>query len=193
MGVPKALLEYAPGTSFLDQLTRLFAGAGCEVLAVLGKDAARVRALHPHVGWVENEGWQHGQLSSVRVALSHALAHGAERVLVCPVDMPALQASTVEAVRGALDGAEAAVATWRGQPGHPLGLSRAGAQKVLEMADIPHLEAALARLAVRRVPVEDPGVCLNFNLPEDYERHFGHSPRPLTALPPRAGADPAPG
>lgn len=177
MGMPKALLEYAPGVSFLEHLARLFADAGCEVLAVLGKDAEQVRALHPDVGWVENEGWREGQLSSVRVGLSRALDRGAARILVCPVDMPALRSSTVDAVRGALDGHDGVVATYRGRPGHPLGLSRAAGEKVLGMAGLPHLEAALERLDIRPVPVEDPGVCLNFNLPEEYERHFGHPPR----------------
>ena len=42
MGMPKALLEYEKGKSFLTQLAKTFEKVGCRVLAVVGKDAAAV-------------------------------------------------------------------------------------------------------------------------------------------------------
>lgn len=175
-GIPKALLEYAPGVSFLDHLVGQFSAVGCEVVAVLGKDAEQVRRLHPKVEAVENPRWKEGQFSSVKVGLAHAVLGRARMVLICPVDAPQLKPETIAAMQKGLGAADAAVPTYEGQPGHPLVLSRSAAARILEMAEVPHLEAALVHLAVQEVVVDDPGVILNLNTPADYKRVFGKAP-----------------
>ncbi|HLL55395.1 MAG TPA: NTP transferase domain-containing protein, partial [Myxococcaceae bacterium] len=117
-----------------------------------------------------------GQFSSARVGLREALARGAERILLCPVDIPGWAPATARAVAEALSCADAAVPTHGGERGHPLGLTRAAAERVLADGAAEHLRQALGRLDVREVPVEDPGAVRDFDTPEDYARFFGRPP-----------------
>jgi molybdenum cofactor cytidylyltransferase len=177
MGMPKAVLELEKGRSFLQGLTSTFAKAGCDVVAVIGAGADEVR-LHPaRAALVENPDWPSGQFSSVKVGLRAALAEGAQVVLVHPVDVPMIRASTVKAVLAALDGHDAAAPQYEGAAGHPLALTRAAAERVLAMTGVPHLEAAQAKLDVAKVVTRDPAVLVNLNTPEVYERVLGVAPR----------------
>jgi len=184
MGVPKALLAYEGGPgpgeqSFLDVLAHTFRAAGCDVLAVVGCDAERILAVHPGLDAVRNPDWlAGGQFSSAKVGLREALSRGAEAILLCPVDQPALRPATVTAVRQALGGAgvEAVVPTYEGRRGHPLGLTLETARKVLASPEEPHLEAALLRLSVSEVAVTDAGAVRDVDTPEEYQRLLGRPP-----------------
>lgn len=175
MGVSKALLD-AGGATFLEVLSRTFEEAGCRVLAVIGADAATVRARHGSAWLVENAAWQRGQFSSAKVGLSAALDAGADVVLVHPVDAPLLRADTVRVVLAATGGHGGAVPVHRGRPGHPLALTRKAAERVLA-GDAPHLEAAQRGLDVVRVDVDDSGVVEDVDTTEAYEKAFGRPPK----------------
>lgn len=175
MGSPKALLAAAPGQTFLARLAQTFTQAGLAPLVVLGSQADRIRAAHPTVASVVNAKWPDGQLSSVRVGLRAALAQGAQRVLVHPIDMPLITAATAEAVLQALHDAPSAIATCSGRAGHPLGLRREAVQTVLE-ASAATLEGAIAPLVCAHVGLTDPAVLDNLNTPEAYQARFGVPP-----------------
>ncbi len=176
MGLPKALLEYEKNRSFVGHLASIFAKAGCAPRVVTGKDTEAIRSHHPELVLIPNAQWEEGQFSSVKAGMRSALEEGADVLALHPVDMPTLRSSTISALLSSLDGAEAAVPEFEGAPGHPLLLSRAAAEKVLAMDDVPHMEAALARLNLRRVPTKDPGVMVNLNTPDIYERILGSPP-----------------
>jgi molybdenum cofactor cytidylyltransferase len=177
MGFSKALLEYEEGETFLQHIASVFAGAGCDVLAVVGYEAARVAAEHRELASVENERWNDGQLSSARVGIARALEEGAPVILVHPVDLPSILVDTVRALLSHSTPHRATVPQHRGRLGHPLVLPRACAEKVLKLERAQTLEAALATIESEVVSVDDPGVDLNFNTPQDYERAFGRPPR----------------
>jgi len=179
MGFTKALLEFAEGETFLRHLAGVFASSGCEVLAVTGHQAARVAAAHPNLTTVENGGWDKGQLSSARVGIAHALAAKASVVLVHPVDAPAIRAATVRLLLSHCTARRPTVPAYLEKSGHPLLLPRACAEEVLSLGIAGSLEAALASIGYDTVPVEDPGVALNLNTPEDYQRAFGRPPGEL--------------
>jgi len=174
MGMPKALLKYDETHSFLSRLCATFEEAGCEVLVVAGAEADRVAKMHPNISIVRNDGWEQGQLSSVRVGLSEALKRGADLVLVHPVDMPEVQAATVAALRKQALG-DGALPLYDGQRGHPLALPAAAAREVLKR-DAPPLADATFRMHLQGVDVPDPGTVVNFNEPADYRRVFGRDP-----------------
>jgi CTP:molybdopterin cytidylyltransferase MocA len=184
MGKPKALLEYSRGETFLGHLAAMCRQVGFEPLAVVGCEAEAVLGAHPGLSCVENAGWREGgQLSSARVGLREALSRGAERVLLCPVDIPGWTPETAEAVARVLEDAEAAsgavlaaVPVFGGERGHPLGLTRAAAERVLADGAAEHLRAALRQLEVREVPVADEGAVRDFDTPEEYQRFFGRPP-----------------
>ena len=177
MGAPKARLEYSPGESFLRHLAGVFRSAGCDVLAVLGHDAARIEADHPDIRSVRNERWREGQLSSARLGIAAALEAGEAVILVHPVDVPTIAPTTVQALLSRPPNKQrAAIPLFRGAAGHPLLLPRACAEAILLQSE-PTLEAALKLVGVDEVPVDDAAVVSNINTAEDYARVFGRAPR----------------
>jgi molybdenum cofactor cytidylyltransferase len=177
MGLPKALLD-AGGETFFVRLCRVFREAGCDVIGVTGADDRAIRDAGPsQVRWVENRDWRSGQWSSVKVGLQAALDAGAERILLHPVDVPRLRAETAGALLSALGMAEAVVPVSSGSRGHPVALTGPAARRVLSLQDVPHLEAALERLGVRELVVDDAGTTQETDTPEEYQTLFGHLPR----------------
>ncbi|MGQ0504818.1 MAG: nucleotidyltransferase family protein [Myxococcaceae bacterium] len=176
MGFPKALLEYEKNRSFLGHLASIFSKAGCDPLAVTGKDTELVRTHHPELRVVSNPDWEDGQFSSVRKGLQAALDEGADVIAIHPVDMPTVRVSTVSSLFGKLNGSQGVVPEFEGATGHPLLLTRGAVEQVLQMQDVPHLEAAISRLNIKRVNTKDPGVMVNLNTPDVYERILGSAP-----------------
>lgn len=186
MAHPKALIEHEGGKSFLQSLASTFAKAGCSVMGVVGKDSEAIREQHPGLDLVEAERWQDGPLASVKAGLEAALEAGADVVLLHPVDMPALRASTLKSLLKMVGEADEVLRPeFEGAPGWPLVLSRSAVER-LRTAEGTQVEAALTSLKLRRVPVKDPGVVVNINTPETYERLFGMAPR-LAPPPKRRG------
>ncbi len=179
MGHPKALIEHEGGKSFLQSLASTFGKAGCSIIGVVGHDGETVREQHPAVHLVESERWQDGQLSSVKAGIEAALQEGAEAVLLHPVDMPALRASTIKTLlKGLNDSMDGLRPEFEGASGYPIVLSRAAAERLYGGdSGETQLEAAVRGMQIRRVAVKDPGVVVNLNTPEIYERLFGSAPR----------------
>ncbi|MFL5318180.1 MAG: NTP transferase domain-containing protein [Myxococcaceae bacterium] len=177
IGHPKALLEYDSGKSFLDIVAAAIRKGGADVKVVLGYESEAIRARHPELDFVVNDEWEKGgQFSSVLLGLRSVLEDGCDRVLVHPVDMPAVRASTFAALVKANFTSDGAVPEFESATGHPLVLSANAAKKVVGMKNVPHLEAAQKELKIERVKVRDPGVVVNFNAPEIYERLLGSAP-----------------
>jgi molybdenum cofactor cytidylyltransferase len=175
MRIPKALLAYSESETFLQHLVEVYESAGCRTLAVVGAGAEQIARAHPSLELALNQSWESGQFSSALVGLE--AARSAQRVLLHPVDTPMLQAASIDALLSGLGEGEAIAPQYRGAPGHPLVLSAEGARKIAEQKSAPHLEAALRFVKLRQISVEDPGVAMNLNTPEDYQRVFGHPPR----------------
>ncbi len=188
MGYPKALIEHEGGRSFLQSLTSTFGKAGCAVIGVIGKDAPAVREQHPSLNLVESERWEDSQLASVKTGLEAALAEGADVILLQPVDMPALRASTLKSLIKALgDSTEGLRPEFEGAAGYPVVLSRPAAERLRgKDSGETQLEGALRDFQIRRIAVKDPGVVVNINTPDTYERLFGTPPK--LAPPPRRRA-----
>ncbi|MBN1208908.1 MAG: NTP transferase domain-containing protein [Myxococcaceae bacterium] len=186
MAHPKALIEHEGGRSFLQSLASTFGKAGCALLGVIGKDAEAVREQHPALMLVESPRWQDGPMASIKAGLEVALEEGADVVLLHPVDMPAVRASTLKALLKAMGEADEALRPeFEGAPGYPVMLSRGLAEQLMG-SSVAQLDAALQGVKVRRVSVKDPGVVVNINTPETYERLFGMQPR--LAPPPKRRA-----
>jgi molybdenum cofactor cytidylyltransferase len=192
MAHPKALIEHEGGRSFLQSLASTFGKAGCAVMGVIGKDAEAVRDQHPSLMLVESPRWQDGPMSSIKAGFTAALEEGAEVVLLHPVDMPAVRASTLKSLLKAMgESDEGLRPEFEGAPGYPVVLSRAVAERLME-AGATQLDAALQGVKLRKVSVKDPGVVVNINTPETYERLFGMQPK-LAPPPKRRGKKAASG
>jgi nicotine blue oxidoreductase len=162
MGRPKALLVYQ-GETFLARLVRLFHGAGCETIVVVGgADDARIRPVVPQrAEYVFAPDWADGMRASLRAALAQVPRGD---VLLTHVDRPRVAPSTLQLLTDAEGGL---IPTFEGRGGHPIRLPAAVRSHIMQPGDAP-LKTLLG--AVQRVPVDDPGVRLNINTPSDYAR-----------------------
>jgi len=174
VGGPKGLLTLG-GESFLARCARLLdRPAITEILAVIGCQAERLRALPDvpeRVRFVLHARYADGMLSSLLRGLDEADAAGAEAVLVHPVDHPIVSVRTVDAVLGGLEsGAAIVVPSVAGRRGHPAGFAR---------LSWPALRAADPRQGARDVLRShpdwvthvdgDPGCVMGVNTQQDYE------------------------
>ncbi|WP_223641380.1 NTP transferase domain-containing protein [Corallococcus sp. EGB] len=179
MSHPKALIEHEGGKSFLQSLASTFgkAGGGMSVLGVVGSDEVAVREQHPSLELVTSRDWEKSLMASVKAGLEAALADDPDVVLLHPVDMPAVRATTLKTLLKAVGESGTVLRPeFEGAPGWPLILTADMARK-LHDAEGDKLEEAVRALSPRQLAVKDPGVVVNINTPEVYERLFGGPPK----------------
>ncbi|HZA15215.1 MAG TPA: NTP transferase domain-containing protein [Myxococcaceae bacterium] len=179
----EANLEYEKGRSFLRWLSSTFSKAGCDPLGVVRGTDADVRERHPDAYLVEVTNGE----NAVRAGIRAALDDGAEAVLLHSVERPAIRSSTIDKLLKSLEGGDGVVPDFEGAPGQPVVLTRAAAEKLLQLDGEPQVNAIPRRLQLRRVPTRDPGVLVNIDTPDAYERLLGSKPH-LAPLPKRRGA-----
>lgn len=179
MGAPKALL--APGgRSFLARVVGTLVDAGVEdVVVVTGPhhDAITAEVEAWPEGWpvrvVHNATPAGDQLSSIRAGLDVLDRPGVNGVLVALVDHPLVTVSTLARLREAFAAGGAPVLRPRcaGRHGHPVVFARETFD-ALRAASPDGAKSVLRRFADRQrwVDVEDEGVVIDIDTPEDYER-----------------------
>jgi nicotine blue oxidoreductase len=157
-GMPKALVRHGD-VLLVEHALATLRGGGCDpVVAVLGAaaDEVRARADLNAATVVVNPDWATGMGSSLRTGLGALTATTAQAVVVLLVDTPGVTPAAVVrlAAFAAPDGL--AVATYHGEPGHPVLLGRdhwAGAAE-LAVGDVG-ARKYLRQHPVRAVPCDD--------------------------------------
>lgn len=176
MGRAKALLRLPDsGRTFVSQIADTLIAGGVDAVLVVGRpddDALRVEIeqLGSSVRYVENPQHHTGQLSSVLVALDVVDPTPARGLLIVPVDMPLIRATTIATLIGAYNASALPIAraTYRGQHGHPVIFGRTAFHK-LRIADPAQGARAVVRaLPVLDVEVDDDGVVRDIDTPADY-------------------------
>lgn len=184
MGRSKALLD-ARGRTFLERVVGALGEGGCAPVAVVvreGPDSGREAELAESLGArvLINPDPSDGPISSIRVALS-ALGAPARGMALLPVDHPLVETETVATLLRVFHREEppAVVPRYRDRRGHPALFHHTLFPRLLD----PALEGG-ARTVVRElgpdlleVPVEDPGVLRDIDLPREYREVFGEEPR----------------
>jgi CTP:molybdopterin cytidylyltransferase MocA len=177
MGRSKASLEIGKRT-FLEQAIHTLRDGGCRyVVAVLdGKDDWGERLADvAGAAIVLNEAPQSEQIDSLRLGIA-ALPEDSDAVAVLPVDFPLVKAETVRKLIASFAEAPAPVLrpTFHFKPGHPTIFSRAlydelttshpkhGARDIVEQHEDER----------RDIPVDDEGITIDIDTPEDYARHI---------------------
>jgi molybdenum cofactor cytidylyltransferase len=177
MGFPKPLLSLGHGEdSFIERSLRLIMPAVEHVVIVLGAHAGRIRAAIPadaRITIIENPNYADGQLSSLKVGLD-VLASEASAAMVHLADHPLVTGATYLSVAQAYRRTRAAIVIARhvGRRGHPA---------IFDRSIFPELLAAPltqgARAVVNATParivytdVDDPGVALDLDTPDDLAR-----------------------
>jgi CTP:molybdopterin cytidylyltransferase MocA len=173
MGVPKALVEFEgrPLAEHLlaPPLVREFG----DVVVVLGHDAEAVRPVVARLGYrhVVNPDPDCGRTGSVHAGLG-ALGAAFRAVFVHPMDCPIILPETYLSLAAAIGPADVAVPVYRGNRGHPPLVSAKIIPRILAARpDEPLRDLLQARDVIRRlVEVDDPGVLVNIDRPEDLEQ-----------------------
>jgi molybdenum cofactor cytidylyltransferase len=135
-GVNKLAVEIQ-GVPLLKRALFALSGAGVdEVAVVLGHDADRLDALISAfpLTIVRNERYRDGQMSSVRAGLAALQGGSFNALLVCPADMPLLNAQDIQALIGAFKRRESGVAVVPrvgGKRGNPVVLDWEAREEIL--------------------------------------------------------------
>lgn len=172
VGCPEANLEYEKGRSFLKWLSSTFSKVGCSTIGVIQRGADNVKEHHPDAMLVEGTPGE----GMLRAGIRAALEEGADTVVLHNVEKPAVRSSTIDKLLKSLDGADGVIPDFEGASGTPVVLNRAAAEKVLEMDGELQLQTLAQKLDLRRVSTKDPGVLVNIDTPEMYERLLGKKP-----------------
>ena len=181
MGQPKAALPFGQtGETVLSRIVSTILAGGVPQVVVVGGahiDAVRnaMPPREPRARVIEHAGWKQGQLSSLLAGLA-AIDDQLllEAVVVTPVDVPLVSASTVAAV----------IAAWRrtrapivrpvdgNRHGHPVIFDRSIFEDLRSADPAIGAKAVFAahRDRVLNVEVNDAGAFEDIDTPEDYQR-----------------------
>jgi CTP:molybdopterin cytidylyltransferase MocA len=167
MGFPKALLEFK-GERFVDRLVRLFNSVCGQVVVVRSALSGEWRVADAEV--VENPDPARGMLSSLQCGL-RTVSPSADAIFFTPVDYPAIAQTTVTQMSAAWNSQSVLVLPRAGgRRGHPVLISRVVATEFLSLPagaqarDVVHRRES----DIRYVDVEDPGILLDIDDPEQY-------------------------
>lgn len=182
-GSPKALIPIR-GEPAVAHLARQLREAGCnEVRVVVGAHPKEVRPAVPDFAKiVVNEDWKNGRTGSVKAGVRSLPASCS--MIVWPVDHPAVETSTLRVL---LQGTGTIrVPTYLGLRGHPALFEAAVREEILALEDDEPLHDVLHEhpARVREIPVDDAGVLLNVDTPDDLKKLRAHLERSPHARPP---------
>jgi molybdenum cofactor cytidylyltransferase len=176
MGREKVLLPFG-GSSILGRILANLAAAGAaERIVVLRPDLDEAARIAQRAGArvVINEHPEQEMLLSIRMGIAD-LSADAEAFYVWPADHPAVAIETLRRLARAGGPARVALPVHDQRRGHPVLI---GAGLVPHIAAIPpneglrHLWRTRPEVLVE-VPVDDSGVLVDLNTPEDYEKWTG--------------------
>jgi molybdenum cofactor cytidylyltransferase len=179
MGTPKAGLRFAGQTFLAHVITALENGGVGAIAVVAGEAIAAVQAALPAgraSTLLRNPAPERGQLSSLKIALAHVRqAHPeAAAIVVALVDHPAVRASTVAALLAAAESdptAAIVLPEHAARRGHPVLFGRTVWQELLDTSDDLGARAVVRADPgrVRVVPVDDPGILVDVDTPDDLQ------------------------
>lgn len=178
MGAFKPLLPLGDGT-VIERTINIFREGGIsDIIVVVGYQADRIIPLLEKQGarWVINEHYDREMFSSVQVGVKNLNGDGGAFFL-SPADMPLVNSATLKKLIAAYREGNMDVY-------HPCYGQRRGHPPLIAAALIPYILAfpgpgglgallSLYRGTSMDVDCDDPGILINLNTPEDYERAKG--------------------
>ena len=181
MKFPKPLLKL-DGRTFIETIAAAILEYASGLIIVVGAHGEAVRRAvptDPRIRIVENPDYTRGQLSSIKTALPH-IRPAAVAALVHLADHPMVHPETFKAVIDEFrrKHSPVTVARYRGRRGHPVVFAR---EIFSELARAPEDQGARAVLAadpsrIAYVEVDDPGILVDLDTPEDLQLAGIHLP-----------------
>ena len=173
MGSAKALLRIGEET-FANRIAKIMHQIGIRnVILVAGVDHDEIAKDSDQYYVFLNPDYSLGQFSSLQRGVRN-LPTGTHQILVWPVDLPLVKQSTVETLIAAMPHNPVILPVFSGRQGHPVLYSSEALLKILQMKPVQTGKDLVAYFEGRitRVEVDDPGVLIDIDTPEDYERHI---------------------
>lgn len=145
--MPQVLAVVRPGT---DQLQAELQAIGCEVTVCTKAD------------------------EGMGASLAHAIQQSMHAAgwVVALADMPYLRPSTIRALLDAMKGgADIAAPVYQGQRGNPVAFGKAHLRRLMQLSGDIGARRLLRDFPVHLVEVDDPGIHLDIDLPQDLQFH----------------------
>lgn len=172
MGRPKLTLTIDGKTLLAHTLAAVRTSSVSEVVVVLGADADRLLPSVPTEGVriVVNSAYREGMSGSIRLGLRNA-ATSADAYLIVLGDEPFVSAKTMDRLIDTwrTGGPQAIIPTFRGRRGHPILVDRRLAPRIETVTGDTGYRILFQTTGVLEVPVEDPGILVDLDTPEDVE------------------------
>jgi molybdenum cofactor cytidylyltransferase len=178
MGRPKQLLPL-DGTTVLARAIENVRSAGLlEIVLVLGASAEAIRGQLPQslledLKVVVNQAYAQGMASSLREGLS-ALDPRSAAALIILGDQPLIRPQTIHQIMAGYhqSGALVVIPAHQGKRGNPVLLSRSVFPEVTALQGDTGCRSIFANHlnAILKVEVEDPGILIDIDSQEDYDR-----------------------
>lgn len=178
MGTLKPLLPLG-GRLIMEGVISLFREVGIsDIVVVVGYQAGKVIPLLENQGvrWVVNREYDRGMFSSIQAGVRD-LSRDCRAFFLSPADMPLINAVTLKKLVAAhREGKMDVYHPWYQQKrGHPPLISSALIPSILAFADPGGMRALLSNYKETSLDVacDDPGILIDLDTPEDYERVKG--------------------
>lgn len=175
MGALKPLLPLG-GIRIIERVINLFREVGLiNIITVVGYKAENVIPLLENQGvrWVINEHYDRGMFSSIQVGVRN-LDGECRAFFLNPVDIPLVNTVTLEKLVAAYRGGNMDVyyPCYGQKRGHPPLIAATLIPSILDFAEPGGMRVLLSRCKETSLDVacDDPGILLDLNTPEDYER-----------------------
>jgi molybdenum cofactor cytidylyltransferase len=177
MGYPKPLLRIGDHT-FLEQVSDAMLEVVPRLVIVVGAWADRVRAripADPRIATIENRDWSRGQLSSLKAGI-RAVSGAVDAILVHLADHPLVRPPTFREMIRHYESQSGRIpiliARSGGRRGHPVIFSKSVFDELLMASDGVGAKQVVNRdpSRVAYLEVDDPGVGLDLDTPEDLVR-----------------------
>lgn len=175
MGYPKPLLKVGDET-FVAHLAAAMLKVVARLTVVVGAHADIVRPAiptDPRISVVVNPEWARGQLSSIKTGI-RALPTDSSATLIHLTDHPTVKAETFAAVSDAYRQSRKpiVIARYDGRRGHPVLFDRSLFDELIAAPEDQGARVVVNADASRvvYVDVDDPGILLDLDTPEDLVR-----------------------
>jgi CTP:molybdopterin cytidylyltransferase MocA len=172
MGRSKQLLPLGPKPVIRHCLDSVIDAGIRDIVVVLGADSEAIAAAISSlpVRTIINDDPASDMAASVRLGL-RAIAPASTGVLICLSDHPLVSPGTIAACMAIHHAHPEAVIipSYQGRRGHPTLFPRAVIEDIVHRANLRQVIAAHAE-KVRLAEVDDEGVVLDLDTPDDYER-----------------------
>jgi molybdenum cofactor cytidylyltransferase len=187
MGRAKQLLPLGASTVLARTIDNVRSAGLAEIVLVLGASAEAIRRQLPqsllqHLRVVVNQAYVQGMASSLREGLS-ALDPQTAAALIILGDQPFIRPQTLHQIIAGYQrsGAQIVIPAHQGKRGNPVLLSRQLFPEVMALEGDTGCRAIFSKHleSILKVEVEDPGILLDIDNQEDYDRLLKeqHPPR----------------